>query len=259
MHKGYQSLIVLMGLPSAGKSTIASLLSGALKARIDAFITIIGTDTMRRVENSKSNQFDPTLEPFIKTETLKKIQKHLRDGEIVINDDMNYYKSMRHDLKQIAEQNRAHFILIHLQVPLQTALDWNTKRGLPIPQEVIIRVHERFDSPGDYKWDTPLVTIQSNQEVPADAVDKIVSLLLPVITAPPERKTQAHRTRPGWKEQVDKLTRDIVAKFAILIKDPLVLKKVSALRKNFIKNLPEDTPLDRVESKFKHKLETLLS
>ncbi len=254
-----KALIVLMGLPSSGKSTIAKLLAKELSNNHGFNSIVIGTDTIRELIPSQIEQFDPAKEPFIKDLTFNAIQYCLINNYIVINDDMNYYKSMRHEFKELAEQNSAHLILIHLQIPLETALAWNKSRGLPIPQEVIKRVHDRFDKTGEYQWDTPLLTIQSDKISPDSAIRKIIADILPILAAPIQSKISLP-TKPGINEEIDKITRNVVATFAVKEKDPHLLKKISSFRIEYIKNIQnKELGLENLEQDFSQKLSAFIS
>ena len=260
MSKGFKSLIVLMGLPSSGKSTIANLLARKITEKYHILCTVIGTDDIRKLIPSQSNQFNPDLEPYIKEWTLSNIQFCLKNESIVINDDMNYYKSMRHNLKQIADDNQAHFILIHIQIPLDTALEWNLKRGSPIPQEVIKRVADRLDPPGEYKWDIPLKTIQTDKLEPETAVKNIFSELSSLITKPFKIEAPPSPSKPGIHEKIDKITREVVTEFARLEKDSSLLKKISSFRKTYLKTiLDQNIPLESLKDDFATKLKEYIS
>ena len=260
MNEGFKSLIILMGLPSSGKSTIARLLAKELTRKTGIFTIVIGSDDMRQMIPSQLDKFDPNLEPFIKDLTLRNIKFCLKNNYIVINDDMNYYKSMRHELKQIAEEQNAHFVLIHIQISLKTALEWNKKRGLPVPQEVIQRVYGRFDPPGDYKWDDPLVTIQSDKTSPESASKTILSKILPIINKPVEYEQPPPLTKPGFSEKIDKITREIIKEFAKSNKDPNILKKISKFRIQYIKNVSDkDLSMALLKKEFSQKLEEFIT
>jgi len=250
---------VLMGLPSSGKSTIARLLSKELSEKYGILNVVIGTDDVRRLIPRQLEQFDPNLEPFIKDLTLNIIQFCLKNNYSVINDDMNYYKSMRHELKQIAEENRAHFVLIYILINLETALKWNENRGLPIPPEVIQKVYSRLDPPGDYKWDTPLLTIQSTEISPELAVKKIISKLLPILNTPFISPDLSTPIKPSKREKFDKITRNVVTNFAKTYRDPILLKKISNFRINYLKNLTDDNiSEDILRNDFSQKLNAFI-
>jgi tRNA uridine 5-carbamoylmethylation protein Kti12 len=259
MRKALRGFIVLMGLPSSGKTTIARLLAQSLHEKYGFPSIVIGTDDVRRLIPQQAAQFDPTIEPFIKSLTLNIIDFCLKNDYLVINDDMNYYKSMRHELKQIAEENRAHFILFHIQIPLEIALEWNQNRGLPIPQEVIRTVYERFDAPADYQWDVPLLTIQSNETSWELAKEEILAKVIPIIASPFEPKMTQPAATPGINEKIDKITRDIVAGVARATKDPALLKKISKFRIDYIKNLNiNEISSENIGEDFSEKLNLFL-
>lgn len=254
------SLIILMGLPSSGKSTVAKLLAKELFNQYKFLSIVIGTDDIRCLFPSQLEAFDPNLEPFIKNLTQTLIKFCLKNNYLVINDDMNYYKSMRHELKQIAEEFAAHFILIHVQIPLEIALEWNKKRGLPIPQDVISKVNERFDKPGDYQWDTPLLTIQADEDPPESAVKKIIPKLISIITSLYQPSLELSPSKPGIIEKIDKITRDIVANFAQIDKNPKLLKRISKFRIDYLKNIPiNESSLEILEKEFSLKLKEFVS
>ena len=260
MKKASRVLIALMGLPSSGKTTIARVLAKELDEQHGFPSIVIGTDDVRRWIPRQTDQFNPEAEPFIKDLTLKIIDFCLKRDYLVINDDMNYYKSMRHELKEIAEENQAHFILLHIQIPLEIALEWNQSRGLPIPQEVIRTVYERFDAPGDYQWDVPLLTIQSNETPSELAKAEILAKIIPLIASPLEPKVAQPDATPGINEKIDKITRDIVAEIARATKDPTLLKKISKFRIDYIKKLDiDEISLEKIGKDFSEKLNLFLN
>jgi len=259
MSKESRVLIALMGLPSSGKTTIARVLAKELDEHYGFSSIVVGTDAVRGWIPRQADQFDPEAEPFIKDLTLKIIDFCLKSDCLVINDDMNYYKSMRHELKQIAEENQAHFILVHIQIPLEIALEWNQNRGLPVPQEVIRTVYERFDAPGDYQWDIPVLTIQSNETPLELAKEEILAKIIPIITLPSKLKVAQPAATPGINEKIDKITRDIVAEVAKTTKDSALLKKISKFRLDYIKNLEvNEISFEKIAKDFSQKLNLFL-
>lgn len=74
-------------------------------------------------------RFEPDLEHFIRGATYRTIQEALRWGLIVISDDINYYRSIRRQLKRIADRAKADYAIIHVNTPLEVALKWNRKEA----------------------------------------------------------------------------------------------------------------------------------
>ena len=169
-------LIILVGLPASGKTTFADILKKKLNLYFQAEIKIIDPDLLRDTLSPKI--FDFQNEPRVREETLEKVRKYLKKGIIVINDDLNYYSSMRHDLKSIADDLRIKFYIIHISTPLELCLKRNEKRGKPIPNNVIQKIHNKFDNFKKYKWDHPFRTYTSTQS--SDPVKFIEDLIIKI-------------------------------------------------------------------------------
>jgi len=149
-------LIILVGLPASGKSTFALKLKGKLESVFQNKVKIIDPDVIR--DEDFPNNFDFKNEPQIREKNIDSVRKHLNKGQIVISDDLNYYSSMRHDLKLIAVGLNLQFFIIHISTPLKFCLKRNEERGKPIPNKVISKIYNKFDNFNKYKWDTPFET-----------------------------------------------------------------------------------------------------
>lgn len=149
-------LIILVGLPASGKSTFAFKLKEKLESIFQNKVKIIDPDELR--DEDFPNNFDFKNEPQIREKNIDSVRKHLNKGHIVVSDDLNYYSSMRHDLKSIADSLNLQFYIIHISTPLKLCLKRNEERGKPIPNEVISKVYNKFDNFNKYKWDTPFET-----------------------------------------------------------------------------------------------------
>ena len=155
-------LICLVGLPASGKSTFADILKIALKKRFNNLnVKIIDPDKIR--QNLTPDKFDHEKEHIIRKENLKKIRSELVKGYIVISDDLNYYISMRHELKDITEELNLLFFIVHIATPIETCLKWNENRGKSIPNIVISKINERFDEFNKYRWDIPAAVYDLSQ------------------------------------------------------------------------------------------------
>jgi len=152
--KNESFLICLAGLPASGKSTFAFKIKHVFKNRYDIKrIKIVDPDIIRNKLSLK--KFDPEKEQYVRKENLNIIRRELEKGFIVISDDLNYYSSMRHDLKIVTEDLKIRLIIIYVATPLEVCLKWNEKRGEPIPNEVIRKINKKFDKFDKYSWDFP--------------------------------------------------------------------------------------------------------
>ena len=200
-----------MGLPASGKTTFAHILKKKLNLYFRSEVKIIDPDLLRDTLSPKI--FDFQNEPRIREETLKKVRKYLKKGSIVISDDLNYFTSMRHDLKSIADDFNKNFYIIHISTPLELCLKRNENRGKPIPNKVIQKIHNKFDNFKKYRWDYPLKTYNSTQS--SDSVKFIEDLMDEI--AEDLKKTHTHtnvRKSPHSSdlEALDLITRKYVGR-----------------------------------------------
>ncbi|MGV9206237.1 MAG: AAA family ATPase, partial [Promethearchaeia archaeon] len=156
-------LLIITGLPASGKSTFSDLLKSYLEdvENVNRKISIIDPDEIRR--KISPGTFDFERESEVREQNLKKVNNKLKKGNIVISDDLNYYTSMRHDLKLIADKLKKKHFIIHINTPLETCLGWNKERGEPIPNYLIKEISQKFDSFTNYSWEEPIMTVNMKQ------------------------------------------------------------------------------------------------
>lgn len=252
-------LVCLTGLPSAGKSTLANdLKEGILKQNPNQQVKIIDPDIIRT--KLTGNTFEPSKEATVRKKNLKKIKRFLKKGYIVISDDLNYYSSMRHDLREIADKMNIPFFIIYVSTPLGTCLQWNKKRGSPIPNEVIHKINEKFDSFDKYEWDTPdLVVDLSKVEDRAQKVIEFLNIvkerLQKVKTEQKKPSQQQENTHNLYHQRLDSITRDTVAQLLEESKYRKIKSKIIAARKQFVKDhLNKKIPISQISTHFKEFL-----
>ncbi len=252
MSNNSNFLIILVGLPASGKSTFAFKLKEELELKFHNKVKVIDPDIIR--EKVFPNSFDFKNEPQIREKNILSVRKHLNKGYIVISDDLNYYSSMRHDLKLIADSLNIKFYIIHISTPLRLCVKRNEERGKPIPNEVIENIYNKFDNFDKYKWDTPYETYDINQtrdtvQFIENLTDKLaLNLQEQIKCKDPLKKISSISIR----EKIDLITRKYVGE---LLKNPkyhISKKAILEYRKSFIKkqsdNLIEE---DKILKDFK--------
>ncbi|AEH07479.1 L-seryl-tRNA(Sec) kinase [Methanothermococcus okinawensis] len=226
-------LIILVGLPSVGKSTFSKKLSKKLyKKGIDN--VILGTDLIR--ENFAT--WKEEYEDFIKNSTYYLIDNALKNYAVIV-DDCNYYNSKRRDLINIAKKNRKNHIIIYLKAPLDVLLKRNIERGAKIPNEVIINMFNKFDEPGiKYTWDKPDIIIDTTKDID---YDKIITKIITKRKKPFKEKVEVKKAiskKENILNEIDKITRDIVGEYIKNNKfDKNKIRVISELRKNYLKKI----------------------
>ena len=208
-------LIILCGLPASGKSTFAYKFKSILEKVSDqALVSIVDPDKIRK--NLYSGNFNHKREKIVRKRNLKNVKKALKNGFIVISDDLNYYSSMRHDLKEIAEKVDIPFYIIHISTPVDQCVIWNEKRGKPIPNQVIQSINQKFDLFDTYSWDKPVTSIDLSE---ITNLDMNIRNLLKIIeqdiklTSEQHQKISLKKTRNRYKENLDQTTRQIVNEY----------------------------------------------
>ncbi len=231
-------LICLTGLPASGKTTFANRLKLILQNRFVNITTIIVDPDVIR-QTIAPNKFNYKLEPVVRKQNLTEVEKELTKGNVVISDDLNYYSSMRHDLKNIADDLNVTFYIIHISTPLKTCLGWNKKRRTPIPRKIIERIHKKFDDFGKYKWDYPIGKFDISQIKDLDKeMEYLVNELTKEVSVSKvifEEKKDLRYSQNWDNQNLDKITRIYVGKLLGNPKLTPLKKKIIKTRKLFVK------------------------
>ena len=165
MSQSYPYLLIMCGLPSSGKTTISKNVASLLEDKHGISTMVISSDDFRDMLSYSSKGFKPERETSVKALYEKAIATGLENGFLVISDDLNYYKSMRSELRQIAKRSGSDYDIVFVDTPVEQALKWNQERGSPIPSSLIEEINQKLDPPkGDYKWDTPLAVVDPSKQ-----------------------------------------------------------------------------------------------
>ncbi|MCQ6253874.1 L-seryl-tRNA(Sec) kinase [Methanocaldococcus sp.] len=232
-------LIILVGLPSVGKSTFSKNLAKILsKYNID--VIVLGSDLVRESFPKWKEQY----EEFIKRTTQLLIDEALKKYWVIV-DDTNYYNSMRRDLINLAKKYNKNYAIIYLKAPLNILIKRNVERGEKIPNEVIKKMYEKFDEPGKkYKWDEPFLTIDTTKNFDLEDIAKKLiekSKEIPKYEEVEENKLKNNNIF----DEIDKKTRKIISEY---IKSGKIsrdkIKDIVNLRKEFLKKLKKLNNID---------------
>lgn len=180
-------LLVLIGLPGSGKTTLAKTLSNSFNnnSKHNYYFVHVCYDELL----SNSNQYlesewkSARSEVAVKIENLikafKSRSKELCPNEftkdfeailssntniVVIADDNMYFKSMRYTLYQIARNQNISYAQIFLNCDLENAFLKNSQRksDLMIPPHIIEKIHKNMEPPNNSnKWESFSLEIEA--------------------------------------------------------------------------------------------------
>ncbi len=252
-------LVILTGLPASGKSTFATILKRQiLKAFPDTPSYIIDIDDIR--EEIMPNTFIPGEEYKVRKKFLDLIKVLLNKGSIVIADDLNYYSSMRHELKTIASDLNLPYFLVYISTPLEKCLDWNQKRINPIPPEVIKIIHKKFDYFEKYAWDSPHLTLNlagiiENLEKEGEKFTEYIKNEVSSLTKGKRLQNNPIPKETNIKKTLDLITRKIIGEVLTQKKNRRFKKELLKFRTSFVKLCQtEDSNENEISQKFKTEL-----
>lgn len=165
-------LLTFVGLPASGKTTIANKL---VENCTQYKILHICYDNYIRFENNLKAQRRDLLEKIdslvkdIKEETnfTTFFQSNIKGNKnssnlLILIDDNNYYRGMRYQIFQICRKYSISFGQIFFDTSLQLAIERNRDRESRVPDEIIMNMCSRLESPFmKNKWETNSFVIHS--------------------------------------------------------------------------------------------------
>ena len=252
MSQSYPYLLILCGLPASGKTSISKNVASLLEDKHGIPTMVISSDDFRDMLSYSSKGFEPEREISVKILYENAIATGLGHGFVVISDDLNYYKSMRSDLRQIAKRAGSDYDIVYVDTPVEQAIKWNQERGSPIPSSLIEEINQKLDPPkGDYQWDTPLAVVNPSKQSSEEIANIIVTAVLKRLENPKRSKPKkvVEDEKSLRARGIERETRKSMMEVMTRYKNPDLGISLSRIRKEVVKKALADgsKPMDAVE------------
>lgn len=216
-------LVILCGLPSAGKTTWAKKIQQLLEAKINNaktekspgynYTVVYHSDDTLSIPHSTYKESN--LEKNARGTQMTAVKRDISRSNIVLLDSMAYIKGFRYQLYCEAKGAVTPHCVVHVMNLVDKCIEWNAKRTDPWDENVIRELEMRFEEPNpDTRWDSPLFLIVSdNDEVPIDEMwDALVLKKAP----PPNTATvMKPASANNYLQELDKKTQDVIAKIIL--------------------------------------------
>lgn len=235
-------LLIFCGIPCSGKSTLAQRVADMLEKEYNYSTVAITSDAFRHMVPTYRRRFEPELEQFVREATYRTIQEALRWGLIAISDDINYYRSIRRQLKRISDHAKADYAIIYVNTPLEVALKWNKKRGEPIPNSLIEEIYNKLDKPGEkYRWDNPLLVLDPSKDELEDLTKLVVSEVHEKIDKKKDTTVKKELSKTAsLRTDLDRETRRAMGEIMKRYKNLNLAEGISDLRKRIVEKAFEE-------------------
>lgn len=226
-------LLCLIGLPAAGKSYLASLISklntGFSEVLHVCYDELIKWDINDIIWKEKRKYVYDFVEEKISSFTTECQSKSL----LIILDDNMYYCSMRYEFYKLARKWRIKFCQVYLDIPVEICLERNFNRDPTLPTHLILNMNEKLERPSlNNHWEKDTLTL--NQSV---NIENSLSLIKSMISSSkvPELEKIAERDQSqSVKHTADIALRKIVSLLVKEIKNSSphdISGKVSAINR----------------------------
>ncbi|XP_013777563.1 protein KTI12 homolog [Limulus polyphemus] len=200
-------LVLLCGLPSSGKSTLAQKLYEHLRNERQC---VLLTDEAKLLDRNHIYS-DFRLEKELRSELKSDVQRTVSKDVVVILDALNYIKGYRYELYCVSKAIKTTHCVIHCDLPVETCKKWNISRNeeKQYSEEVFTALVQRFEMPDSRnRWDSPLFIIHEGEKLP---FQEITDALLTRKAPPPNQSTQSQPlSSTNFLYELDKRTQEVV-------------------------------------------------
>lgn len=239
-------LLVMVGIPGIGKSTLAKQIADLaaikyglhnLHVDFDSYIEDVGQFSVEGYRDGRRR-------------ALEDILANSKEHSLIIADDTFHLYSMRHACRSLARKYGAAYIQLvfpKTEQMLQLAIDQNARRASKTPVEVIQKTYQSYQPPKDRGWDAScsIYVSPNNKTIEEIWQDVMVKWEGPV---PPLYDHDTHAedrkaTQHSIAHQVDIECRKYISE--ILSNRPSLgrqqLDHLNKVRKEIVKEAKEDT------------------
>jgi len=161
-----QFLLLLCGLPGAGKSTVAAEFVRQYRETGACAVELLSFDD----QQLDQSDWDETTFRSARSASLLAVEELLSrrctsgGGKVVVVDDIMYLKSMRREVYVLGRKRGVPVVVVSVVVSLPTALARNAQRdpARRVTDAAIVRIHARFEPPSDHTADRFRIIIDNN-------------------------------------------------------------------------------------------------
>lgn len=201
-----RKLLVIMGLPASGKSTLCERLvaRGAVRVNRD--------DIRQRLYGDAGIYGDPKV---VNREYYNELRAGFSKGGVVLSDNVNItIKHRRGTLQAAAEAGYSDITIVWVDVPLDVALDRNSKRDRKVPEPAIRGMHaDLMKEGGPGAEEGNLLKLQNGADMGHYRIAQIRLRPAPAHVDPPKaagkEENMTQPTNPNADEQRRKLISDL--------------------------------------------------
>ncbi|KAJ1358502.1 hypothetical protein KIN20_016942 [Parelaphostrongylus tenuis] len=139
------ALLLIMGLPAAGKSSLSNKLQEALSNSLVFSYDEINGRWMNNFDAHKSRKsFEQTVRQYLQDNCSDEFNK------VVIVDDNFYLQSMRRPFERMATYYGLRYCCVMVSISVEDALERNSQRGSDaVSDETILRMAREMETPED--------------------------------------------------------------------------------------------------------------
>eukprot|EP00644_Phytophthora_capsici_P002854 jgi/Phyca11/10847/fgenesh1_pm.PHYCAscaffold_55_\ len=149
-------LIVVCGIPAAGKTTVATALVSHLQCQLPGEQVVYIAPATVNVDKTRGYA-DSRAEKNTRSALKAAVEKVLNPKTIVVLDALNYTKGERYELFCKAKAESTTYCVIYVDTPVDVALQRNAEQEEPFDPKLLEELAARFEVPLEKnRWDSPL-------------------------------------------------------------------------------------------------------